>query len=45
MADDLEYTLITQMGVSFSMPVLIWIFVTFRLEDARHFTLEPRRKS
>jgi hypothetical protein len=45
MADDLEYTLITQMGVSFSMPVLIWIVVTFRLEDARRFTLEPGRKS
>jgi hypothetical protein len=33
--DDLEYTLITQLGASFSMPVLIWIVVTYRREDRR----------
>jgi len=38
-ADNLQYTLITQMGVSFSVPVLIWILVTFRLEDARRLTV------
>jgi hypothetical protein len=30
----LEETLITQMGVSFVMPVVVWIFVTFRWRDA-----------
>jgi hypothetical protein len=29
-ADGLQYTLVTQMGISFSVPVLIWLFVTFR---------------
>jgi hypothetical protein len=42
-ADDLEYTLINQLGASFSVPVLIWIVVTFRLEDARRLTLAPDR--
>ena len=42
-ADDLEYTFITQLGASFSVPVLIWILVTFRLEDARRFTRKPNR--
>jgi len=32
-ADGLQYTLVTQMGVSFSMPILIWILATFRKED------------
>jgi hypothetical protein len=32
-ADDLEYTLVTQLGASFSVPVLIWILVTYRRED------------
>jgi hypothetical protein len=31
--DDLDYTLLTQMGVSFSAPVLIWMIVTFRRQD------------
>ena len=31
--DDLQYTLVTQMGASFSVPVLIWIVVTYRRED------------
>lgn len=31
--DDLEYTLITQLGASFSVPILIWILVTIRRED------------
>lgn len=38
-ADDLEYTFVTQLGASFSVPVLIWILVTFRLEDARRLSL------
>ena len=29
-ADGLEYTFVTQMGISFTAPVLIWIAVTFR---------------
>jgi hypothetical protein len=32
-ADDLDYTLINQLGASFSVPVLIWILVTFRSQD------------
>lgn len=32
-ADNLEYTLMTQLGASFSVPVLIWILVTFRQQD------------
>jgi hypothetical protein len=35
--DNLDYTLLTQMGASFSVPVLIWILVTFRGEDGRVF--------
>ena len=31
--DELDYALITQMGASFSVPVLIWILVTFRRQD------------
>jgi hypothetical protein len=31
--DGLEYTLITQMGISFTIPVLIWIAVIFRREN------------
>jgi hypothetical protein len=31
--DNLEYTLITQLGASFSVPLLIWILVTFRRKD------------
>jgi hypothetical protein len=33
-ADDLEYTLMAQLGASFSVPLLIWIVVTFRRRDA-----------
>ena len=33
-ADDLDYTLLDQLGASFSVPVLIWILVTFRRQDA-----------
>jgi hypothetical protein len=32
-ADALEYTLVVQMGASFSIPVLIWIAVLFRRQD------------
>jgi len=31
--DGLDYTLLTQMGASFSVPVLIWLLVTFRKQD------------
>ena len=31
--DGLEYTLLTQLGASFSVPVLIWILVTFQRPD------------
>jgi hypothetical protein len=34
-ADDLEYTLMTQLGASFSVPLVIWILVTFRRRDLR----------
>jgi hypothetical protein len=33
-AGDLDYTLIDQLGASFSIPVLIWILVTFGRQDA-----------
>ena len=32
-ADDLNYTLMNQLGVSFSVPVIIWVLVTFRRQD------------
>jgi hypothetical protein len=35
--DDLEYTLLTQLGASFSVPILIWILVTIRREDLFNF--------
>ncbi len=38
--DDLQYTLITQLGASFSVPILIWILVTVRRENL--FGLLPR---
>jgi hypothetical protein len=42
-ADALEYTLVTQMGISFSIPVLIWIAVLFRRQDVKTFVLtQPR---
>ena len=31
--DEMEYTLITQLGASFSVPILIWILVTFQREN------------
>ena len=31
--EGLDYTLITQIGISFSAPVLIWVLVTFRRKD------------
>jgi hypothetical protein len=33
-ADDLRYTFLTQLGVSFTAPVLIWLLVCFRKRDA-----------
>jgi hypothetical protein len=35
LAADAEYVLITQLGASFSIPVLIWILVTFAYQDRR----------
>ena len=35
--DDLQYTLVTQLGASFSVPVLVWLLVTFRREDWERF--------
>jgi len=35
--DNLRYTLITQIGASFSVPILIWILVTIRREDLFNF--------
>jgi hypothetical protein len=32
-----EYALITQLGASFSVPLVIWILVTFRRADAERF--------
>ena len=43
-ADGLEYTLVTQMGISFSIPVLIWITVLFRRQDVKTFVLKPARE-
>jgi hypothetical protein len=39
-ADGLDYTLINQLGASFSVPVLIWILVTFQSRDARRLLHE-----
>ena len=42
----LEETLITQLGASFVVPMLVWILVTFRADDIWIFTanaLPPRR--
>jgi hypothetical protein len=39
-ADALQYTFITQMGISFTIPVLIWILVTFYQSD-RSLALRP----
>ncbi len=33
LVQDLDYTLLTQIGASFSMPILIWILVTIRPEN------------
>jgi hypothetical protein len=41
--DDLNYTLINQMGASFAVPVLIWILVTFNSQDAFQRNLEKSR--
>jgi hypothetical protein len=41
-ADALEYTLVTQMGISFTVPVLIWIAVLFRREDVKNFVLNQK---
>ena len=46
MLNGLEETLITQLGASFVVPMLVWILVTFRADDIWIFTanaLPPRR--
>jgi hypothetical protein len=35
--DEMKYALITQLGASFSVPLVIWILVTFRRTDAERF--------
>jgi len=37
--DDLQYTLITQLGAGFSVPILIWILVTIRRENLFNLSL------
>jgi hypothetical protein len=32
-ADELNYALMVQLGVSFTVPVIIWVLVTFRRQD------------
>jgi hypothetical protein len=46
--DSLEYTLLTQLGASFSVPILIWILVTIRRENLFNFSptqTPPKPKS
>ena len=43
-ADDLSYTLMTQLGASFSIPVLIWIVVTYRRDDSLFTALGSKSK-
>jgi hypothetical protein len=40
LTDELENILITQMGASFVVPVLLWILVTFRREDVENLLEE-----
>jgi len=42
--DELEYALVTQLGASFSVPILIWILVTIRREDLFNFIV-PKDKT
>ena len=37
--DELQYALITQLGASFSVPILIWILVTIRRENLFNLVL------
>jgi hypothetical protein len=41
--DKMEYALITQMGVSFSVPILIWILVSIRREKSLELSLAKNR--
>ena len=43
-ADSLQYTLVTQLGVSFTAPLLIWILVTFSRKDSTQ-PLVPCKRS
>ncbi|HUB65998.1 MAG TPA: hypothetical protein VL981_00775 [Candidatus Methylacidiphilales bacterium] len=38
-ADGLQYTLLTQLGASFTVPVIVWIATAFRQEDLRRLRL------
>jgi hypothetical protein len=40
LTDELENILITQMGASFVVPVMLWILVTFRREDVENLLEE-----
>ena len=44
-ADDLNYTLMIQLGASFSVPVVIWILVTFRRQDQEALATSHRRET
>ena len=44
-ADELSYTLLNQLGTSFSVPVVIWILVSFRLQDIGNATRPKQRRS
>jgi hypothetical protein len=39
----LEETLVTQLGASFAIPVLIWILATFRVEDLQTFSVVNKK--
>jgi hypothetical protein len=41
--DNLEYTFLTQLGASFTVPVLIWLLVTFRREDILRYREHENR--
>jgi hypothetical protein len=44
-AGELDYALINQLGASFSVPVVIWILVTFRRQDAGKIGLGLQRRN
>jgi hypothetical protein len=47
-ADALQYTLVTQLGISFTFPILVWALVLFRREDfagVAAFGKSPRKQT